>query len=98
MKVSAGIPVGTRPLVARAIQFPSQTFLTASKERLKEHSTYKRHFPFAESHQKCPIKGCWTKPLARQLGGRAAWRASVWGGPHLGLTSSRGISVVSTGA
>jgi hypothetical protein len=35
----------------------------------------------------------WTKPLARQLGGRATWQALEWGEAHLELTSSRGISV-----
>jgi len=38
-------------------------------------SQYKRHFAFTESHlQRMSDKISWTKPLARQLGGRAAWQ------------------------
>jgi len=33
--------------------------LSLARAPSEEHSTYKRHFPFAESHQRCPIKGCY---------------------------------------
>ena len=67
-------------------------YLVGSTYAVDSH--FKRHFPSPEENAD---NGSWTKPLARQLGGRANDGHRSGAGFHPDLTSSRGISIVSTG-